>query len=244
MARKKPQDPQQGRANFHGKFPAIVLKNEPVDGQLPGVILVEIQSFQEDDPASPAGQRKLRKMQRLAWPCLPPGSFIVPDVNAPVWIEFVAADPRYVMWSGAFFAEKDAPKTHKDEAPTQHQRLIRSVLGNVLLLDDTPDEGQLVLREPNKNTLTMNKDGIVLANDQAKITLNRDGITLDFGGHNLTLEKDGIKIGGQAILLEPLLGWLKSHQHAEVGPPGPTGPDTITTMPAFDAIESQVKSVP
>lgn len=228
MARKKPQDPQQGRANFHGKFPAIVLKNEPVEGQLPGVILVEIQSFHEDDPASPAGQRKLRKMQRLAWPCLPPGSFIVPDVNTPVWIEFVAADPRYVMWSGAFFAEKDAPKNDIDEAPTQHQRLIRSVLGNVLLLDDTPDEGKLVLREPNKNTLTMNKDGIVLANDTAKITLNRYGITLDFAGHTLTLEKDGIKIGGQAIMLEPLLGWLTSHAHTEKAVAGLTDPDPIS----------------
>jgi hypothetical protein len=203
-------DDRARRPTYFGKYPGLVLDNAPPENMAPGSLLVELQTFQERDPASPGA---LRKMQCKAMPCLPAGAFILPDIGAPVWVEFAAGDPRYPLWTGAFYTPEAPPMTHEDAAPTQHQRLIRSVAGNVLLLDDTDGAVQLVLRQPDNNTITMNQDGIVLKSGENTITLKRDGIEIAVGDSKISLDSSGVKIMDEAVVLKSLADFLMGHDH-------------------------------
>lgn len=210
MTPNRPGDERGRRPTYFGKYPAVVLDNAPPDDMAPGSLLVELQTFQERDPASPGA---LRKMQCKAMPCLPAGAFILPDIGAPVWLEFAAGDPRFPVWTGAFYSPDAAPNTPDDAAPTQHQRLLRSPGGNVVMLDDTDGAVQLVLRQPDDNTLTMSQDGIVIKSGEATITVKRDGIELAVGDSKITIDQSGVKIMDEAVALKSLADFLMSHNH-------------------------------
>lgn len=198
------------RPKYYGKYPGLVLDNEPKDGKPPGMLSVQVMSFQERDPAD---AMKTRYLQVDAMPCMAPGSFIIPDKLAPVWVEFAAGDPRTPLWTGAFYSAEAAPLNSDEAAPTQHQRLIRSVAGNLVLLDDTADAVKLVLKQPDGNTLTMSKDGIVIQCGDNKISVTSDSIRIEAASKSVTLEQGGVKINGQLVLLAPLLEVLKTHVH-------------------------------
>jgi hypothetical protein len=224
----------QGRGQHHGKYPGTVKDNAPADAEVPGSILVQVAFFQERDPGNPAA---VRPMECIARPCLPPGVFFVPAVDAAVWVEFVAGDLTHPIWTGAWYPEEAAPATPEGEQPTADQRLLRSVAGHVLCLDDTAGSERVVLQDPNEHALTMNKDGvelkcgasvslllksdaIVLACGSSKITLDNQGIRLEAGGHHFTMEAGGTTLNGQLVVLKPLIDWLMSHSHPPNAPAG------------------------
>lgn len=216
-----------GRERYHGKYPATVTNNAPEAAQVPGCLVVQVARFPVLDPADPA---TLKPMECVARPCLPPGAFIVPDVGAAVWVEFVDGDLAYPVWTGVWYPAEAAPANPEGEQPTADQRLLRSVAGHLLCLDDSAGAERVVLQDVSDNVLTMNKDGIeikcgtsvslalktdaiVLTCGTNTITLGNDGIKLEGAGHKLNLEAGGTTLNGKLVVLETLLSWLSGHTH-------------------------------
>lgn len=223
------------RPRFYGKYPAVVVENEVKDGQPWGLLVVEHSTLLEDNPGDAGGKRKLRCK---ALPCQTPGAFILPAIGANVWLEYVQGDPRHAVWTGVFFNEATAPKNELGDKPTADQRLLASVTGRMVMLDDK--NKQLILKDSPDNTLTISEDnGIEIRYGENKITLNRDGLSINAAGHTFTMEKAGTTIDGVPIALKGLFDWVAEHTHVVTGglaaakaatpPLLPVTPDALST---------------
>lgn len=182
---------------YYGKYAAVVLNNDPPpNADHRGEVLVEVAGILEEDPADPTGNTQ-RKLQVVAKPCLPPGLFFVPEPQDHVWVEFAGGDIDEPLWSGVWYPTAAVPKTPDGNAPTKDQKVIRTTFGHVVVLDNTSGSEQVVIRtrdiwatldasgvkiedQANKNSLTMDSNGIVLACGSArKITVDSSTVKLE-----------------------------------------------------------------
>jgi uncharacterized protein involved in type VI secretion and phage assembly len=127
-----------------------------------------------------------------------------------VWVEFVAGDINFPIWTGVWYPDDKAPKavdadqTKKaGEAPTRDQKIIRTRSGQVVQLDDTDGSEQLVVKdEKNGNALTFDSNGIKIedATHKNTITFDSSGITIKdatnkntitFSSSGITIQDDG-----------------------------------------------------
>ena len=187
-------EPQAQEARkYYGKYPGVVLGNAaPEDGSAHrGEVLVEVPGILEEDPSGD-GERPI---QVIAKPCLPPGFFYVPEEDDHVWVEFAAGEIDSPLWSGVWYPDDAPPQTPDGDAPTQFQKVIRTLAGHVVLLDDTDGSEQIVVFDGvNDNRITCDQDGVVLEDANGNtITMDADGIELaDANGNTLTMDSDGV----------------------------------------------------
>ena len=201
------------RPRFYGKYPVVVVDNEVKDGQPWGLLTVEHSTLLEDNPGDAGGKRKLRCK---ALPCQTPGAFILPDIGANVWLEYVQGDPRNPVWTGAFFNEASAPKNDTGQKPTAGQRLLASVTGHMVMLDD--DNKKLVLKDCGGNSVTLaDQDGIEIKVGSNKITLDSRGLTIEAAGHKFVMADSGTTIDDTPIALKGLFDWVAEHTHVVAG---------------------------
>jgi hypothetical protein len=229
-----------------GKYPGIVVDRAPANdaGHHRGELVVRVPGILEEDGAG--GQQPL---EAIAKPCFVPGHFWVPEVGDPVWVEFAAGDINSPIWTGVWYPVDATPATAEGEAPTEDQKVLRTPSGQVVHLEDTAGAEKLVLTdETNGNRVVMDAAGVLLE-DQAgnSVTLESGGIKLEAGGcsielggttvtitngvHTLEIGSTGTKLtdalsmSPQAIVLEPVLTWLTTHQHmGNMGAPAPIFP--------------------
>ena len=88
-----------------------------------------------------------------ALPCLPyggfdqQGMFMVPQVDAQVWVEFEEGDIHRPIWVGTFWQqESDVPEDAAREEPTT--RMLQTKSGHILQFDDEEGEEQFRLFHP------------------------------------------------------------------------------------------------
>lgn len=169
---------------FFGKYPGMVVNNEPQEGaKHRGELLVLVTGLLEEV----AGGQEYRSMEVVAKPCFPPGFFFVPENDDLVWVEFVGGDINEAVWVGVWYPVDRPPKTVEAENPTEFQKIIRTVSGQVIQLDDTDGSEQIVITdEKNKTKITINADGITVESaDKAvnitckEVTVKADEMTLD-----------------------------------------------------------------
>jgi uncharacterized protein involved in type VI secretion and phage assembly len=140
---------EQTRSRFYGKYRGIVSDN--------------------DDPET-LGRIRARVPEVLAevespWalPCAPyagpnQGLYVVPPVDAGVWIEFEGGDPSRPIWSGAWWANDEAPKNEDGSDATPKRRILRSETGLIVALDD--DAKKLSISDDSaSNFLTIEVQG-------------------------------------------------------------------------------------
>jgi hypothetical protein len=240
---------EQETRRYYGKYPAVVVANgAPEDGpHHRGEVLVRVHGILEEDPSG-SGERPL---EVVAKPCLPPGFFFVPEPEDRLWVEFAAGDIDSPLWSGVWYADGAPPQTPDGDPPTEHQKVIRTAKGHVVLLDDTDGAEQLVLLDgTNNNRVTCDQDGILIEDANGNsITLGADGIELtDKNGNALTMDASGVVLAGSSgrkvqidassikvsdatggtqapVALATLLNWLLAHQHTgNMGAPTPLFP--------------------
>jgi hypothetical protein len=102
-------------------------------------------------------------------PCVPfaglgVGTFFVPPINANVWIEFEEGNPRYPIWTGGYWDEKDLAPIQPNPFLKPGDFIIRTLTGNTIKLSDVPP-------------------GITLETiDQKKVSLGVDGIEISWLG--------------------------------------------------------------
>lgn len=189
---------------YYGKYPGLVAGNAAPkdDPENPhkihrGELLVQVPGILEESQDGKGEQ----PIQVWARPCFHPGFFFIPEVGAQVWVEFVAGDVNQPVWTGVWYPLAETPKTVTDEAPTEHQKVIRTASGHVIELDDSGDSPAIVIRHTKKDgaKIQIDKNGSVLIDNGKKsfLFLNAEGgeVTLMDENQNLvTLTKNGIAL--------------------------------------------------
>lgn len=139
-----------------------------------------------------------------ALPCLPfgglkdQGLFLVPEVDAQVWVEFEEGELSQPLWTGTFWQAKgDAPAEAAQEAPTT--RLLKTPSGHLLQLDDASGEERFYLRHPAGTELEIDAQGTVALTDAqgAKVTLDAEAgeVTVeDANGNKLAMTSSGTTV--------------------------------------------------
>jgi uncharacterized protein involved in type VI secretion and phage assembly len=200
----------------YGKYAGTVSDNaKPQDGDHRGQIKVQIPGLLEETADGNSNQA----MEVLALPAFHNGFFFVPEVGAQVWVEFVAGDINYPIWSGVFYPDGAPPKAidaskpkAAGQAPTLDQKIIRTKSGQVVQLDDTSGSEQLVIKdEKNGNALTFSSSGIVIedATNKNKLTFDSSGITIEdannknkivFSSSGITVQAGGDSANTQIVM--------------------------------------------
>jgi uncharacterized protein involved in type VI secretion and phage assembly len=126
-----------------------------------------------------------------ALPCAPfgganMGMFVLPTVDASVWIEFEHGDPDYPIWTGCFWASAtDRPSDLM--SPPYKKVLLQTDGGNKVTLDDTPGMGGITLETSGGQKITMTSISIEIDNGQ--------GATLKLGpGGMVAINDDALKV--------------------------------------------------
>lgn len=151
------------------------------------------------------------------------GLFLVPELDAQVWVEFEAGNVDLPIWTGTFWqASGDPPADAAKSPPTT--RVLKTPAGHTLQFDDESgaekfrlahpagtelnidEKGTVVVTDAKGNTLTLDADaGQVLIEDANgnSITLASSGTTIeDANGNKVEMAAAGITVKGQQVVVE------------------------------------------
>jgi len=164
-----------------------------------------------------------------ALPCLPYGGgatyglFLVPQVNAQVWVEFEEGDIHRPIWSGVFWQQSgDVPPDASKTDPTL--QLLQTPGGHILEFEDKSGDEKMRLHHPKGAEMLIDKNGSVSLTDAkgATVTLDADagelkitdangnsvqmtssGTTVqDANGNKIEMAAAGITLQGQQIVVQ------------------------------------------
>jgi hypothetical protein len=180
---------------YFGKYSGEVL---PFDAHLPeesalrGDIRVKVPGILEED-----AEGQPQPLEVVAKPSFLPGFFYIPEPGAKVWVEFVAGNIDYPIWTGVWYPDEQSPAAVTGEPPTRFQKVIRTASGHVVQLDDTEGEEAVTVLHKGGAEIKVDPDGSVLIKNQndAFLWLNAaDGETTltDEHGSYVTLKADGV----------------------------------------------------
>jgi uncharacterized protein involved in type VI secretion and phage assembly len=162
---------------FYGKYRGTVRNN--IDPDLRGRLLVNVPAVM-----GAAGTN-------WALPCVPyaghlAGTFIVPPIDAPVWIEFEGGHPDHPIWVGGFYPTGQSPPLGLVPPPTE-EFVIQTTLKNVLSIKDVPGPtGGILLRAGTGATIMINDTGITLQDGKGGM-LTMTGGTISLNPPNLVV---------------------------------------------------------
>jgi len=247
---------QQQPRRYYGKYAGLVTENgPPSSGSHRGQVKVKVPGILEETADGNGSQ----PIEVLAAPAFLPGFFFVPEEQDPVWVEFVAGDINFPIWTGVWYPEDATPSTVGGDAPTLDQKVIRTKSGHVIQLDDTSGSEQLVIKdETNGNIITLDQNGVkieatasggsvTLMFGQTTVTLKGDSFEIEQGGtHSVKLDATGVTVSdttgtNQGVVLTPIIQqWLMTHTHiGNLGAPTPLNPADIATLTANPSFASK-----
>lgn len=227
-------DPVAQVERYFGKYPGIVIRNDPpAEGAHLGQIVVRVPAILEDTPDG-EGQQPI---EVIATPCFAPGFFFVPEVDQRVWVEFAAGDVNQPVWTGVWYARDGTPRSSGAAAPTLDQKILRSAGGHVIELVDSPDDPDAAQIRIQKETgdnepdcvITIRSAGILIetkssadrsvvlqVGEDARVTMDEQGVLMDGKQSTLKLADGEIELatGGTSIKLDGSNITLKGAQVA------------------------------
>lgn len=200
---------------YYGKYRGLVTDNRDPDKR--GRLKLRVPAILADQETD------------WALPCLPfsgmagAGLFLVPEVDAQVWVEFEAGDLNRPIWTGGFWPKADqVPEEASRDEPTT--RLLQTPSGHVLQFDDASGEeqirlhhasdaelvidnnGSLTLTDAKGNQLTLDAENREILIEDANgnsVSLTASGTSIeDSNGNQLEMSGSGIRVKGQQVVVE------------------------------------------
>ena len=207
---------------FFGKYRGLVKDNRDPTGR--GRLKVIVEAVMGDE-------------EIWALPCMPyagnnMGTYMIPEKDTGVWVEFEAGDPSYPIWVGCFWADRQAPKNERGTKAAPPLKIIRSQKGLLVTLDDK--QQVITLSDEEGSNL------VTIEVEQGKVTLK--------GAQKVVVEAPQIElienathpvVFGDKLLtyLTKLVSAYQLHTH------GPSSPPSTAFPPATsDLISTRVKS--
>jgi hypothetical protein len=163
-AEREDADPP-GQRRFYGKYRGRVLENYDPLGK--GRLLVSVPDVFGLLPSS------------WASPCVPlaglqMGAFLVPPVNAGVWVEFEQGNQDHPIWVGFFWGgASEAPSTAKLLTPKSPGFVVETTAKAKLVVTDAtvaPAKGGGVLLQSASASISVDTSGVTIT--AANINLN------------------------------------------------------------------------
>lgn len=159
---------------FYGKYRGVVTNNDDgkKDGRKLGRIRAKVPDvFGEEESG-------------WAMPCVPyagkgVGWFVIPPVDALVWIEFEDGDPEYPIWTGCFWAEDEVPV----DRYTPDKKVLKTEIGTITINDASSDAG-ITIETKKGMKIVINNNGIEINNGQ-EATVKLKGNTVNINGNAL-----------------------------------------------------------
>jgi uncharacterized protein involved in type VI secretion and phage assembly len=117
-----------------------------------------------------------------ALPCSPyagdgVGLFLLPPVDAHVWIEFEGGDLEAPIWSGCFWEAGQAPVL-----PAFPEKKVLKTASATITLDDTPGAGGITIETQTGMKITLTTTGIEITNGQgASIKMTGPQVSINSG---------------------------------------------------------------
>ncbi len=154
---------------FYGKYRGVVTKNNDPNGL--GRIRVNVQDVLGDResgwalPATPYAGDGV-------------GLYLIPPVNAFVWVEFEHGDPDYPIWTGCFWGSRD----RLPASPTGPDLKVLKTDFGTITLNDSASDGSITIEtnKPPKMKIVMNKDGIEITNGKgASVKLSNNKVSIN-----------------------------------------------------------------
>ena len=139
-----------------------------------------------------------------ALPCLPfgglaeQGLFVVPEINAQVWVEFEEGDPQRPIWTGTFWQqESDVPTEAALDEPTT--RILKTPSGHILQFDDKADQEKIRIHHKSESEMAFDENGSISITDSggAVVMLDAENNELtitDANGNTLTMSSSGTSV--------------------------------------------------
>jgi len=178
---------QRLQNQYYGKYRGFVVENQ--DPERRGRLKLKVPSVLGEQDTG------------WALPCLPfggladQGLFMVPEVDAQVWVEFEEGNIDHPIWVGVFWQqESDIPAEASLDEPTT--RIIKTPSGHVLQFDDAAGEEQFRLAHPAGSEMIIDANGSISLEDAvgAKVTLDAQSnkiVVEDSNGNVLTMDTSG-----------------------------------------------------
>lgn len=151
-------------ARLFGKFRGVVVDNRDPSGL--GRLRARVPDAVGDNvsgwalPCTPYAGRSL-------------GLFMIPPVDALVWIEFEHGDPDFPIWSGGFWGQGDVPLNASPDV-----KLLKTNDATITI-DDSPGQSSLKIETSSGLKLVLDSSGIELTNGQGKIKLSGPNVTIN-----------------------------------------------------------------
>jgi len=139
-----------------------------------------------------------------ALPCMPyggvtqQGMFMIPDVDAQIWVEFEEGDISRPIWVGTFWQQEgDSPDEAAKDEPTT--RMLQTRSGHILQFDDADGEEQFRLHHPAGAEMVIDPNGTISLTDASGGSLKMDAesneiIVEDANGNTLTMSSSGTTV--------------------------------------------------
>ncbi len=156
---------------FYGKYRGIVTDNDDPNGL--GRVRVKAQDVLGDQESG------------WALPALPyagdnVGLYLIPPVDAFVWVEFEHGDPDYPIWTGCFWGQSD---TVPGDGPDT--KVLKTDTGTITI-DDTDGESSITIETTDGLKIVMDSNGIEISNGDNKILLSAESVSVNDGALEVT----------------------------------------------------------
>ncbi len=168
---------------FYGKYRGTVFNNN--DPEQRGRLKLTVPDVFQDNISTWA-----EACAPLSGPSgLAMGFYMVPPVNAGVWVEFEQGDPDHPIWTGCrWHASGDVPKKAMEGNPSSPNIVLQTLGQHSVVISDLPGPaGGLTLKSTSGASINVSDAGIFIKNGKgASIVMTGPSVNINNGALVIT----------------------------------------------------------